>query len=200
MKKQWLGALLVLGCALAHADESNWRFFGRFGVGFGGENFASGHYVNSGEYWEIGTGSGMKYAIGADYRISEKVTLQGSVGREVSTVPNAANGDLTFTRVPVELLGFYNLSKEFRVGGGLRYATNSNMTGNGVVAGWSGLGGYEASTGGVLEAQYLFATSQAKEARSAQFGLSVRFVSESFRKDGVTRGGDHGEAGLVLYY
>lgn len=142
----------------------------------------------------------MKYALGADYRIAEKVTLQGSVGREVSTIPNAANGDLTFTRVPVELLGFYDLSKDFRLGGGLRYSTNPNMTGNGFAEGWSGLGGYEPSLGAVLEGQYLFVTPVKGSAGNGQFGLSLRYVSESFKKNGTTTNGDHYELGLVLYY
>lgn len=200
MQKKWLAALLVLGCSVAQAQESNWRFFGRVGTGFGGENFASGQYANTGDYWELSAGAGMKYAVGADYRISDKITLQGSIAREVSSVPNVANGDLTFTRVPLELLGFYSVTKEWRVGGGLRYSTQPNMTGTGFAAGWSGLGGYEPNVGGVIEVQYLFATSEARSAKNAQFGLSLRYVDENFTRNGVTRYGRHSEAGLVLYY
>lgn len=200
MKKRILATVLMLVCVLAHAEPSNWRFFGRFGTGFGGEKFASGNYSNSSAYWEVGPGTGMKYALGADYRLAEKVTLQGSVGREVSTIPNAANGDLTFTRIPVELLGFYDLSRDFRLGGGLRYSTNPNMTGSGFAEGWSGLGGYEPSLGAVLEGQYLFVTPEKGSAGNGQFGLSLRYVSESFKKNGTTTSGDHYELGLVLYY
>lgn len=204
MQKKWLATLLVLvlGCSVTQAQEqeSKWRFFGRVGTGFGGENFASGYYAGTTTHWELSTGGGMKYAVGADYRLSDKVTLQGSIAREVSSVPNAANGDLTFTRVPLEFLGFYSLTKEWRLGGGLRYSTQPNVTGTGFAAGWSGLGGYEPTLGGVIEVQYLFATSEARAAKNAQFGLSLRYVDENFTRNGVTRYGRHSEAGLVLYY
>lgn len=194
MKKQWLGALLVLGCALAHAEESHWRFVGRLGSGFGGDKMEQGNYVG-GAPWELSAGSGWKFAVGTDYRISEKVTLQGTVGRDVSTVP-AQQGDQYFERIPVELLGFYDLSKQVRLGGGLRYSANSKMSANGAYVNDPLNGNFGVTPGFVIEGQYL--TERA--GGNAQFGVSLRYVNESFSKNGLNFSGNHGEIALVLYY
>lgn len=197
MKKQWWGVLLVLGCALAQADEGNWRFVGRLASGFGGDKMEQGHYVG-GAPWELSAGSGWKFALGADYRVSEKVALQATVGRDVSTVP-AVQGDQYFERIPVELLGFYDVSKELRLGGGLRYSANSKMSANGAFVNDPLNGNYEATPGAVLEAQYVFATTENARGK-AQFGISLRYVNESFKKNGLTFSGNHGEVAMVLYY
>lgn len=199
MKKQWLGALLVLGCALAHADDpSKWRFVGRIAVGFGSDALDSGTYVG-GTRWELSAGNGLKYALGADYRIAEKVTVQATVGKELSTVP-AGNGDLTFNRTPVEVLGFYDVSKDFRLGGGLRSSTNAQVSSSGAGNGYPSVGTWTSSVGAVLEGQYIFDSRMHADGAVSQFGVNLRFVSENFTKDAVTKRGDHAEVGIFLNY
>jgi hypothetical protein len=200
MKKLLLVYALALGCVGAHADaagETSWRFVGRAGAGFGGQIMDSGYYVG-GRYYELNAGTGSKYAIGADYRLTEKLAMQATVGMEVSEVP-AVQGNQWFTRVPVEVVGLYDLSKEFRIGAGVRYSTNSQVVSNGAYVGDAINGRYEPTLGFVVEGQYLFATTERKGS-DAQFGISLRYVSESFKKDGKTYSGDHGQATLVLYY
>lgn len=203
MKKVSIGLVLVCACALAHADGSNWRFFAGAGMSSGGETIVSGTITNVGTGnvvpFEIKPGTGTQFRVGADYRLSERVTLQGSIGRAVSD-PMGMDGSLEFTTTPVELLAFVNLTDAFRIGGGLR-KTSAEMTGSGKAAGWSELGSYSSTGGAVLEAQYMFAASGAKpSAQTPQLGLSLRFVNESFTHDSVSFGGNHYELGLALYY
>lgn len=203
MNKLLIGAAMVGACTLAHAEGSKWRFFAGVGFSNGGETIASGTITTIGTTkvlpFEIQAGTGTQYRVGADYRISDRLALQASVGRSVSD-PMGMNGSLTFTTTPVELLGFVNITEALRVGGGLR-RTSADMTGTGVSAGWSGNGSYASTGGTVLEAQYLFATSEAKpNFQKPQFGISIRFVNESFSHDSVTFNGNTYEVGLVLYY
>lgn len=203
MNKVLAGLVVFSACAMAHAEGSNWRFFAGAGMSNGGDTIASGTIttVGSGSVlpFEIKPGTGTQFRVGTDYRLSEGLTLQGSIGRAVSD-PMGMNGSMEFTTTPVELLGFVNLSDAFRVGGGLR-KTYARMTASGVSAGWSGVGDYSSTLGTVLEAQYLFSTSQAQpSAAQPQLGVSVRWVNESFSHDGANFSGRHYELGLVFYY
>ena len=171
---------------------------GHVGMGFGSAALDSGIY-QGGTSWELSAGNGLKYALGADYRISEKVTLQATVGKELSTVP-ASNGDLTFNRTPVELLGFVDLSKDFRLGAGLRNSTNSSVSSSGAGNNYPSIGNWSASVGAVVEAQYIFDSKMKADGGVSQFGVNLRLVSENFTKDAVTKSGDHYEVGVFLYY
>ncbi|MDP3650426.1 MAG: hypothetical protein Q8R67_01965 [Rhodoferax sp.] len=203
MKKVLAGLLVCGACVLAHAEGSNWRFFAAAGMSNGGDTIASGTIttVGSGSVvpFEIKPGTGTQFRVGADYRLSEGLTLQGSIGRAVSD-PMGMNGSMEFTTTPVEFLGFVNLTEAFRLGGGLR-KTYARMTASGISAGWSGVGDYSSTLGTVLEAQYLFSASEGKSSTAKpQLGLSVRWVNESFSHDGANFSGRHYEVGVAFYY
>jgi hypothetical protein len=112
MKKQLLACVLVCGSVLAHAqvqEPSKARFVGRIGMGFGSAALDSGFYTD-GSTWEVSSGNGLKYALGADYRLGKNFTLQATIGKEQSTL-QASNAELMFSRTPVELLGFIDVNK-----------------------------------------------------------------------------------------
>jgi hypothetical protein len=139
MKKQLLACVLICGSVLAHAQEpSKLRFVGRVGMGFNSAPLDSGTYVG-GSSWELSSGNGLKYALGADYRIAKNVTLQATLGKELSTVP-ASNGDLTFNRLPVEVMGFLDVTKEIRLGAGLRKSTGAQVSSSGAGNNYQSIG------------------------------------------------------------
>ena len=203
MNKLVVGLAVMSVCALAQAQNSNWRFFVGMGLSNGGETIASGTITTIGTTqvlpFEIQAGTGTQYRVGADYRLADRVTLQGSIGRSVSD-PMGMNGSLTITLTPLELLGFVNITDALRIGAGVR-KSSAEMSGTGISANWTGVGSYSSSGGSVVEAQYLFATSEAKPgAQKSQFGISTRFVNESFKHNSVTFKGNTYEVGLALYY
>lgn len=201
MKKLLVSLALMGVCAVAQAQAqtSKWRFFAGVGLSNGGETIAAGTITTIGTTqvlpFEIQAGTGTQYRLGADYRLADRVTLQGSIGRSVSD-PMGMNGSLTFTLTPVELLGFVNMTDSLRIGAGVR-KSSAEMTGTGISASWSGNGSYSSSGGSVVEAQYLFAMPGAQK---SQFGISARFVNESFNHNSVTFKGNTYEVGLALYY
>jgi hypothetical protein len=205
MKKQMVAALLVFGSAMALAQEASppsVRLFGNFGYGFGGDTLASGTYTNGSTY-EVKAGTGVQFAIGADARVAEKVTIQGSVGYH-SHSTTASNGEIAFKRTPIELLAFYDVTKQFRLGGGVRKSTGAEMTVSGAAVGSAAAGKYDSSTGAVLEGQYFFSPAASTAgSRKAQFGLSLRYVTENYTLQNSNTGaknGNHGAIGLVMYY
>jgi len=202
MKKQLLATVLALGCIVAHAQAPAVRLVGTMAYGFGGDTLASGTYTNGNTY-EVNAGKGVQFAVGADFRVSEKVTIQGSIGYH-SDAATATNGEIAFKRTPVELLAFYDVSNQFRLGGGVRKSNDAEVTVSGAAVGAAAAGKYNSTTGTVLEGQYFFSpTTYAADSRKAQMGLNLRYVSESFTPaSGVTgaKSGNHVAIGLVIYY
>jgi hypothetical protein len=203
MRKVTLALALTAGCALANAQGSNWRLFAGLGLVNGGETISAGNITNTttGNQtpYDVKTASGPQFRLGADYRIASRLSLQGSIGYSAND-PMGYNGSLTFTTIPVELLGFVSLTDALRIGGGVR-KTSAEMTGTGISSNWPEVGIYSSTTGAVVEAQYLFPISAGQPGyQSSQFGFSVRYVSESFSHNAISYKGDHVEVGMALYY
>jgi hypothetical protein len=191
----------VGACSLAQADESNWRFYAGIGMTDGGDTIVSSTITNTSnglvQPFEIKAGTATEFRAGADYRIADWLSVQASIGHS-DNAPMGVNGSLDFKKTPVELLAFANFTDAFRIGAGVR-KTHAEMSGTGVVANWDGLGSYSSTRGSVVEAQYLFGLSDAKS-RHNLFGLSIRYVNETFAKDSVTFSGRHYELGGAYYY
>lgn len=203
MKKKITGCIVALGCALAHADAGEWRFFGLLGTGLGGDAIAEGTYINTGGAWAVKTGLGLQYKLGLDYRVAPKMTVQGSFGRQRSTT-DASNGEISLTTHAVELMGFYDVSPSVRAGAGVRTLTLAEVSATGVANGFVAAGRYDSTPGAVLELQYVLdSTESRKGSGSGQFGISTRYVSETLTHSSnntPSKNGSHFEIGLFLYY
>ena len=103
------------------------------GVDFGGETMVTAVFTN-GDTQEINANEGFYLGGGAaiidDARNMEyHVTLAYKFA-----VINGANGDIDWTRIPLEALVFYRFPN-VRVGAGLTYHMNPQLDGSGVVGG-----------------------------------------------------------------
>nr|WP_315463241.1 hypothetical protein [uncultured Rhodoferax sp.] len=162
-------------------SASPWQFFASLGSNFGdgSEEIVKGNYVDTsgnkvGEF-SIKAGNGLAVAAGASYSITDKADVQFSIGHERAST-HGSDGDLTFTRVPVELLGFYNVGDHWRLGGGFRLATSARFESYGVA---SRLGNYDFTPrlGYVLEAQYM---TKRNANPLGRFGVAFKLVDETF--------------------
>ena len=176
---------------------SPWQFFGSMGWNFGdgSSDLVKGTYTN-GSPFAIKAGNGLAVAAGVSYSLNANTDLQFSVGHERTTTASS-DGEFAFTRVPVELLGFYNLGDHWRLGGGLRLATSARLESTGSV---SSVGNYTFSPkpGYVLEAQYL---TKRKANPLGRFGISFKLVDESFEyaPTNYTAKGHHLGVSLIYY-
>jgi hypothetical protein len=205
--KPWVRAsvttlLLGLG-SLAHAQSSNFRFYGGVGFADGGETITAGDIVTQGTNkltpYTIEAGGGSQWRAGLEYRLLDQVSLQASVGYVVSD-PMGYNGSLTYTAVPFELLGFFNITESIRLGGGLR-KTSANIRGTGVAQNWAVTGSYSGEPATVLELQYLFGPANTKQNRQhTQFGFSARAVQEKLEHSGQSINANHLELGIAIYF
>lgn len=202
--KNWLLCLTIaVAGTAAQAEAPKLRFFGGVGYGLGGAPLLSEVYTN-GQPFELDAGSGWVWTVGGDFRLTDKISVQGSIGHQRNRVVGS-NFTFDFQRQPVELMGFYSVSEQVRVGVGARKVENAKLTGDGVAYGYPANGNYNSSVGAVLEAQYLFNVPSQVE-RNLVVGMNLRFVKESYTQaDGgtppyETKSGDHVALGLVFYY
>jgi opacity protein-like surface antigen len=169
---------ILLACTLsaatftsAHADNlaaNSPHFFVGFGVGFGGDNMGKVLYTD-GSTSNMPAGEGGQFQAGLDYRFTDLFSIQGSIGYQFREEAYASNGNALYSRVPIELLGYYHVSKNWRLGGGVRYVGGAKITGSGLLAGFDEE--FENTTGGVLEAEYLI---------GKHAGIKLRFVKETY--------------------
>jgi hypothetical protein len=203
MKKMLVCLAVLAGGVAAHAQDSKWRFFAGLGAANGGETITNGVIVIRGTTqqvpFDIAPGVGIQKRIGADYRIADRFTLQGSIGHS-SSEPTGDNGSYDFTVVPVEFMGFVDVVAGFRLGAGLRISS-AELRGAGVVANDPTIGTFKSSGGTVFEAQYLFSSTEGRTGKSVpQFGVSLRSVTEKFTHTLGELNGNHYEVGIAVYY
>jgi hypothetical protein len=203
MKKALITIAMLASSMAATAQDSHWRIFAGLGYASGGEKLYSGTIVTIGTNkvtpFDIQSGIGFQERIGAEYRLADRFTVQASIGHSASEAMGI-NGTADFTTIPLELMGFVEAGKGFRIGAGVRQSS-AELRGSGVVANIPINGSYTGSTGSVLEIQYLFNNGAIHNASApAQFGLCVRSITETFSHTLGQLNGDHVEVGVVLYY
>ena len=195
MKKIAIAALLSLTAAMsAQAQETaKFRWYGALGMSWGGDTLASGNYT-SGTAYAIRAGEGILFQVGMAYQVMDKTDLQLSVGYQTAST-TASNGDISFTRNPIELLGFYDVANQWRLGLGLRSSSNAKLSSSGAA---SNVGSYNftPSLGQVLEVQYLFDSTRRNK---FQPGVSLRVINESYEEKVSKTKINGSSAGLSLF-
>lgn len=152
----------------AHASPNPLKAVLAFGVTSGGDTLATAIYTDNSTA-NIKAGSGVQFGLGAEYRLDPDFAVQGTVNYQVDNA-SASNGDLRFSRIPVEVLGYYYLADKWRVGGGVRFVEGAKLIGSGSIS--FPTVDFKNTTGAVLEVEYLL---------TPHFGLKLRGVKESFK-------------------
>lgn len=107
---------------------------------------------------------------------------------------DADNGSLSFSRVPLEVLGFWHVNDNVRLGGGLRKAFNSRFETSGVGSYVSSDFNMRSSVGFVLQGEYLF---------TEHHSIFLRYVNENYKSvhlEGGEVDGDHGGLGYTYHF
>ncbi|NDC61483.1 MAG: hypothetical protein EBZ60_05645 [Betaproteobacteria bacterium] len=196
MKKHAITGLAMLASLGAWADERPMQFLAGVDYTYGGDKLYKAIY-KSGDTQDITAGGTYAFQVGANYPIGRYTDLQLTIGlHTVST--NANNGKIAFTRYPIELLGFYQFSDYFRLGGGFRQSLGASSTTSGAASNLSSYD-FKSSMGGVVEMQYLFRPDRPTFDKNA---LTLRFATENFTTQSnspVRVNGNHWGLGLAFY-
>lgn len=148
---RWAAATAVTSLAVvaapARADVSAMV---KLGYDFGGDTLTTVPFTD-GTTASIDTNEGLLLGGGVaianvDYTWQTEITLNWKY-----QAITAANGDLTWTRWPLEALTFYQMP-QFRFGGGLTYHLNPSLQGDGVVSNVNV--DFDNALGFILQADY----------------------------------------------
>ncbi len=194
MKKNFVCAAALLALAGGAAAQGiEVRPLIGLGLTFGGDEIETVTYDtgNSGTTSETLHAGGLIHIYtGVDVRFTPMVSAQLNVGYHVDGT-SGSNASLKFDRTPVELLGHFNITDRFRVGGGARFISGAKVKGTGFLN--RPVIYFQSTTGSVVEAEYFFTR-----------GLSVkgRYVSEKYKVDGFSGevNGSHGGLYVAYYF
>jgi len=137
------------------------------GLTFGGDEISSAEYESGGDV-TIRAGGSVALKGGIDYQVTPEFSFQTSIAYHVDNA-SADNGSMRFTRYPLELLAYYHVSPDWRIGGGARYVISPRYSSSGVVD--MGDHSLKNTVGGVLEAEYLY----------GDWGFKLRYVKEEYK-------------------
>ena len=182
MKHLVIGAALALVSLTAIADDGRpLHFVLGTGLTFGGEKLANVTYTN-GDTQDIRSGGLYAFYGGIDVRATPLMSFQATVGYHSDNTAAASNGSVRFSRVPIEVLGYFHVNDRIRLGGGVRLVNNPQLRGDGVASNVHT--DFDNTTGIILEGEYRFVSF---------FGLKLRAVSESYQPTGggPKANGDH---------
>jgi hypothetical protein len=176
--------MLVAAVPIAsHAADVRGVF--KAGIDFGGDKLAGATFTNgssdsikAGELLYFGGG----ISILAD---SKEIETELTISYKFDQI-NASNGDIKFTRYPLDALVFYRFPK-FRLGGGLTYHLNPKLSSSGAGAG-AGNAKFDDSLGLVLQADYLITQKLSVGGRYTSVKYKVGGASFDGSAVGVTFG------------
>ena len=182
MKRIALAVMLAVACTAALADDGRpLHLVLGTGLTFGGEKLTTVTYTN-GDEQDIRSGGLFAYYAGLDLRAAPHVSFQATVGYHTDNTSYAKNGGARFSRIPVEVLGYFHVNDTIRIGGGARLVNSPHLKGKGVLSDIDTR--YDNTVGVIVEGEYRF---------TSYFGLKLRAVSESYRPKGggEKANGDH---------
>lgn len=122
------------------------------GIEFGGDELFSVLFT-TGDEQTIRAGQGGYIAAGAQFDVPSvpQLMFRGSIGYKFVTTA-ADNANITFTRVPLNLVGYYRINPDFRIGIGASKHLNARLKGDGFFADED----FTSSWGGRFEFGYRF--------------------------------------------
>lgn len=156
-----LAAAALSAPALSHAQsrplpDGTMVFSPMVGIAFtgGGKTLAEVQYTD-GTTEKIRSGGLTHIYLGGELRfVGSPVALQGTVGYHFDTT-SADNGDITFSRVPFDFVGMFNLDERFRIGAGLHVDTNVHLTGSGAGASPDLPQKFDNAAGAIVKAEWM---------------------------------------------
>lgn len=182
-------AIASLGAAQAQnaPAQKQMSFLLGGGLTFGGDKLITVEYEN-GVDMAVRAGGMIAMYAGIDYRVNDAFSFQATVGYHVDNT-SARNADARFERYPLEVLAYYNVSPNWRVGGGARYVSNPKFKTSGALN--IGDFAFDNTLGGVLEAEYLM---------NAHVGIKLRYVHETYESKQIAEKIDGSHVGILANF
>jgi hypothetical protein len=151
LHKSLAALAFALAAAAPAARAQDVRPVLKLGIDFGGDTLVTAVFTG-GSSETIKANEGFYIGGGALILFANEIEAEVSLSYKTASI-TASNGDIEFTRLPLDALVFYRFP-DFRVGGGLTYHLNPKLSGSGVVGGLNV--NFDDALGLVLQGEYLF--------------------------------------------
>lgn len=174
--------IFVLGLCVRPASAQNLNL--EVGLHAGGDELVRVIYT-SGSSSSVKAGQLLSLAIGAGFNISKNLASRITFGYKTDFA-TATNGDVSFSRYPVNLLLLYKAGR-FQLGGGITYHISPKLSGSGVASFVNT--DFDNATGGLLEADYFFS-------QSSYFGFRYTSINYTLKSTSISVDGN--SVGVVL--
>lgn len=192
-----LAALPFTASAQPVAPSPRSIYFGvTAGLTYGGEKLATATFTN-GETASIRSGGLVQLGAGIGWQPADlPVALQATVSYHVDNV-SARNGDLRFSRYPVEVLAYYTGVSNWRFGAGPRFVNEAKLVID--VPGTDMTTRFKNTVGGVAEIGY----------RIGRVGwVNARYTAENYTAKSVNGtavnataiSGDHAGVNFIAFF
>jgi hypothetical protein len=185
-------ALIVTRSATAQATtfEAGGALVGDFNAG--GDTLAVLHFADSSTQ-EITAGQGLIFAAGAGAIFFDegphRLETLLNFGLKYSTMQPTSNADLSFVRLPIELLAFYrNDALHFRVGGGASWYVFGSLSGSGAASNLNV--DFKPSLGGIVESDFIWNA----------FSLGIRYTKLTLRPKDIDASLSANTIGIGISY
>jgi hypothetical protein len=173
--------MIGLASAASASQALDVRPLVKGGFDFGGDTIVTARFTD-GSTRSIKANQGFYVGGGASV-LNDDGTLEAELSLSYKMgLISANNGDLKFTRLPLEALGFYRWT-HFRLGGGLTYHINPRLEGSGVASNVTH--SFDNAAGFVLQGDYLFTPKFSVGARYTNIKYKQTNPSATFKGDGV---------------
>jgi hypothetical protein len=179
------GLVLMLAAAVpiaCHAVDVRPVF--KAGIDFGGEKIVTATFTN-GKTDSIKANEGLYLGGGVSILTDSKdIEVEATASGKYTSI-SASNGDITWTRFPLEALVFYRFPN-VRLGGGLTYHVSPKLKGSGVVGGLNVK--VDDALGAVLQADYLITQKVSVGGRYTLLEYKANGVAAKSNGVGITFG------------
>ncbi len=141
MKKTFLLAVfscLMLWAMQTAAQQKNSPVTAKFlleaGVEYGGDEILKVFFTNGGEQ-SMKAGQGGYIAVGGQFQLAsvKNLLLRTSIGFKYNTTA-AKNADISLTRIPINIIPYWQINNDFRVGLGITTHQSVSFKGDGYVS------------------------------------------------------------------
>ena len=193
--KKYVFIIGILSSA-SFAQESPWQYMGGIQVSGGGDHLFLGKY-SDGTKVDVTAGGGLLVNLGVNHKFNSSLNLQTTLGLHTDGTL-ATNGNASFTRFPLEVMGFYQFNDQYRIGVGARKSLAAKLSTSGVAT-YQPSAEFNASVGQVIELQYLLGKPNKKS--NAKTAVNFRYVKETYTEKtyGIKVKGNHVGVGVVFY-
>jgi len=177
-------ALMLAAAVPAASLAADVRPVAKLGFDFGGDNLVTAQFSN-GSSESIKANELLYLGGGASIITDSKdIEVEVTLSYKFKNI-SATNGDIKWTRFPLEALVFYRMPK-FRLGGGLTYHLGPKLSGSGIASNING--NFDDSLGLVLQADYLITQKASVGARYTSLKYKIGGTSVDASGVGITAG------------